>query len=701
MQYTPSVPSYRLGLLILLFGYVLPPQLLAQPRSDTATVDDDIEVVLEYAAENETTDSEQIVHELTYLAEHPLNLNTHSARDLVRLPALTPLLAQRIVRFREIYGEFATVDELRAVEGFSPQLVAAVRPYVVAAPASAASSNVETSSAESPGRAVDGHIIQQVGRRLELGRGYHEGSASRPVYEGSPYHVTTRSRFRYGEFVEANLTLDKDAAEPFGWYPSDNIYGFDFWSAYLALRPTDRPLKLLLAGDYIPAFGRGLVFSRGGGFGGSPDRPVRSVVARGNGLKPYRSTAENRFFRGAAAVLSMHRHVQVTVFVSRRALDASPSSTPAGDELGVTRRVPDGFHRTQTERARKDILGETVVGGAIEWSTSSSRLGITGYRTSFSHPFISGPRPYQQYDFRGRTARMISLYGDHLLGPSHWFGEIARAPGGALGGTGGAELELAEGFEAAVVVRHYPRAFISLYGRGRLQNETGVYTGLRIHRIARWDISAAFDQFWHPWLRYAVNRPTTGCAGTVSAAYRPRSGVEVYLRFKSKITEQSVSYEDRTAVLKGVGQASRQTVRLQALYRLNDKWRLRARVEVSRAQTGDSPTYTGSLLYQDIRWSPTASLQFDGRITFFSTEHYAARLFAYENDLLYNFSVPMLNGRGQRIYLLGRWTLRRGLIVQCKYGLSRFLGRTAIGSGWNETPGNRLREVRVQLRVRW
>jgi competence protein ComEA len=50
-------------------------------------------------------------------ASGPLNLNTATAAQLEELPGVGPVLAQRIVEYRDQHGGFRTVDELRDVPG--------------------------------------------------------------------------------------------------------------------------------------------------------------------------------------------------------------------------------------------------------------------------------------------------------------------------------------------------------------------------------------------------------------------------------------------------------------------------------------------------------------------------------------------------------------------------------------------------------
>lgn len=59
-----------------------------------------------------------------------VNLNTAGVEELTTLPRVGPVLAQRIVDWRKQHGRFGRVEELDAVDGVGPKMLAALLPLV-------------------------------------------------------------------------------------------------------------------------------------------------------------------------------------------------------------------------------------------------------------------------------------------------------------------------------------------------------------------------------------------------------------------------------------------------------------------------------------------------------------------------------------------------------------------------------------------
>jgi competence protein ComEA len=60
----------------------------------------------------------------------PLSLNTATAEQLDALPGLGPVLAQRIIQFRDQHGGFRSVDQLSQITGFGQRRLKDLRPLV-------------------------------------------------------------------------------------------------------------------------------------------------------------------------------------------------------------------------------------------------------------------------------------------------------------------------------------------------------------------------------------------------------------------------------------------------------------------------------------------------------------------------------------------------------------------------------------------
>ncbi len=682
------------ALLPLLLVLPLAARAAAQP-ADTTDAAAAVEAALEAVGDAENA-SADLVEWLTERFERPVDVNRATAAELARLPGVTAVLARRIVRRRDEQGPFPSLATLRAVLEMDAATYRTLRPFLTVGPARAEASDAP-SKAPRLGP-LEGRLIQRLTRRLDVGPGY-ASDTSRTTYAGSPWRLYTRLRLSTRRHLQANLTLEKDPGEALRWAPRTRHYGLDHVSAHATLQDVG-PLEMLVVGDYGASFGQGVALWQGFAF--SKGRNVVAPVARqGRGLAPYGSTDENRFFRGIGATVRLAARARMTVFGSRRTLDA----TLAGD-TAVATFATSGLHRTPYELAQRDAVRETLAGGALEFDDGSGQFGVVGYRSAFSLPLSPPADPHRRFDAAGSAFTVASAYARVLVNRAVVFGEWTRSASAAWGGVGGVQVDL-EHADAVVAVRRYPRDFASRHGRpfaergGPPQNETGVYLGLALRPARGWRVGVAFDQYRFPWLRYATPRPTVGHDARLVVEHNPRPWLHYYVQLRTTTRAEGTTHGLQSGpILAGVHPVSRRSARLHGEYAFGPTLRLHARLEAVR--TGDAETtHTGVLLFQGIRWRPRRWLRLTARWTLFDTDAYAARIYAYEHDLPYTFSVPVFSGRGERRYLLLHLTPQRALRVELKYGVTRYRDVSSVGSGLDAADGPLLREVRTQVRWRF
>jgi len=74
--------------------------------------------------------STELEPEATAEPAGPLDLNTATKHQLVALPGIGEVLAERIIRHREDYGPFKSIEELRSIKGISKRSLEKLKPLV-------------------------------------------------------------------------------------------------------------------------------------------------------------------------------------------------------------------------------------------------------------------------------------------------------------------------------------------------------------------------------------------------------------------------------------------------------------------------------------------------------------------------------------------------------------------------------------------
>ena len=106
-------------------------------------------------------------------------------------------------------------------------------------------------------------------------------------------------------------------------------------------------------------------------------------------------------------------------------------------------------------------------------------------------------------------------------------------------------------------------------------------------------------------------------------------------------------------------------------------------------------------MYQDLACNfPMPQLSLHLRIAYFDTDSYDERLYAYENDVYYAFTVGSYYYQGLRACLLLRYKVQR-FSVWLKISRTHYLNRDDISSGLTYIDKPHKTELKVQCLYRW
>ncbi len=219
--------------------------------------------------------------------------------------------------------------------------------------------------------------------------------------------------------------------------------------------------------------------------------------------------------------------------------------------------------------------------------------------------------------------------------------------------------------------------------------------GLSIHPGSIWRIDAFADFYKFPWLKFRVDAPSNGTDYLVQLTYKPNKQLEIYSRYRSEA--KAINFNPSQLALSAVIAQPRQSWRTQFTFKLNADITLRNRVELLWFNKKSSQPEQGFLTYFDFLYKPLLS-SWSGnlRLQYFETDSYNSRLYAFENDVLYSYAIPVFYDKGLRYYVNANYDVNKKISVWIKWSQTVYKNKTLVGSGLDEIKGNKKTEIKLQ-----
>ena len=656
-----------------------------------------------FPVQTEGVDYQSVYDALTQLYANPLDLNTASRDELEATYLLTERQLSSLATYRTDFGDLLSIYELQAVPDFDLPTIRRLLPFVTVAGNPRLFGALPTPT--------DNYLIVRYEQILEQQKGFSESTPDKtgklPTrYLGNSQQWYARYRYSRPRAFSIGLTMEKDPGETLtGWQPSAGRYGADYVSFHAQVQNRGRWRNVLL-GDYQLQIGQGLVLSAGFVLGKSAET-VQTVRRPSLGARPYTSLTEYGYFRGGTATYALHRTLDLTLLAARNRRDANTTEGSAAEGTIATSLQTSGLHRTQAELDDQGSLPETNLGAHLLYHNRRQfQLGLTVLQTTFDRFFRRRDLLYNQYEFTGKQNLVLGVHGGYVWRNWNFFGEVARSSGsetnsGGIGAVGGALASLTKKLDMAIALRHYDQNFHSFYGNAfsegnRNINETGTYLGLKYTVYRKLTLGGFVDYFRFPWLKYLVDKPSSGFDYLLQARYTPDRQTAFYAVYHEEHKEKNLP----GSTLKTVVGTTRRSIALNAEYMPKRGLSLRSRVQWGSFGYAGQSASVGFTVVQDATWD-IRRLSISGRVALFGTDDYDSRQYVYERDVLYAFSFPAYFNRGVRHYLIAQYNLSRHLDVWVRWARTDITNQPTVGSNLDQIDAPHKTEVKVQARWRF
>ncbi|MDR3137381.1 MAG: helix-hairpin-helix domain-containing protein [Tannerellaceae bacterium] len=593
----------------------------------------------------EQTDSpelaEALYHELSFIAEHPLDINRVSAHELSQLPFLSDTQIDAILAFRKHFGEILTLHVLKVIDNLDFTTIELLLPFIYI-------------------RQRDDRELTSFGHhslRSRYARKLHSNRSE--SFLGEPFYHSLQYTYNLDKRLTTGFSTEKDNGEPFR-------NGYDFYSGYVFLSDIRTFLPALIIGDFKATFGHGLIIHNG-------FNPARASLnpqsgRRANGFRPHASTNESDFFRGVATSFRSGNFWEFNLFYSLRYLDATLSSDSTFSAF-----KSDGLHRTPQDFDKKHTLPMHALGANLAFAHNRFGLAFSALaHASGNLSLLPEPLPYNLFAFRGNHNANASFDYYLQLPNARFYGETAIAANNAFASLNALRFTPISQFNLLILLRNYSPRYHALFASAFSQNsdvsnESGLFTALNFLPHPHWKIDASIDLFRHPWLKYLVSAPSSGIHARFHLDFLPRNNLSASLRYNYRLREkdQSIPFEPDPLVRP----YDTHRLRLLCQYGNNRPFTLRSSFDAIRYADALA-TSSGVAFSQNLSCNPhNLPLELDLYAVLFFTDNYNARIFSYEKQLPYAFNSTFLYGHGLRFVALLHWGILPSLNLYTRLAL--------------------------------
>ncbi|MES2513491.1 MAG: hypothetical protein V4580_05075, partial [Bacteroidota bacterium] len=212
--------------------------------------------------------------------------------------------------------------------------------------------------------------------------------------------------------------------------------------------------------------------------------------------------------------------------------------------------------------------------------------------------------------------------------------------------------------------------------------------------------SVYLDQYKFGWLQFGKSAPSTGRDIFTQLNYTPTKKIDMYFRFRHRTKYENSTLDNAYDYLVPYVQYN---YRYNLSVQVTPSIKFKSRIEYTHVDKDLDPDENGVGFAQDIVYKKLKfPFTFTARYAIFDTRSYDSRVYVYENDVLYGYSVPALYYKGQRAYFIVNWDVTRNFEIWVRVAQTIYDNKNVQSEGTlNQIDGNSKTELKLQARLKF
>lgn len=604
---------------------------------------------------------ELIAQQLAHFEKSPINLNDFSLEETLSFPLLNEPHWSALRKYSRINGNILSFNELPNLPYFTEELTQIIKPFCVLKPVSQK-------------ERIHGYFMQKFNKQLEPSKGFQSNDSA--SYLGSNAQKTTRLMLQNKSY-NGFITWKKDKGEQIN---------FSHIKGGLTIK-NKGAFNTINLGSFSVHMGEGLIHSNN--FISPKNLPSSAFFKLNQNIKKNGTTSNSNFENGAAFELKYKRLTSIFFYSKRNIHGTLENDTLKSIKLDDLFRTNNDLSKVNSSNSKSYGSSQQInfqylsvcFNSKLFFQDHFYQPTINYYNTNYGHQNLWNNSISFRYFNGNFIAKGETAVDKELNQSSSYF-------------FGGRIDELNLLLNLRTFDANYNAISTNTFSESsRVQNEQALFISSEYNQN-RIFLFGSIDLFGFTNPKYQTHSPSHGKESILFGQLKLTKASTFKVFFKSEIKQKdnatfSIDRLESHHTKRAYGQ-------LKIDLGNNNFVKVRMDQNLYQSKSKTSIGYSGYIQYA----ANFPKQTINARLTSFNTQDWDSRIYLYENDVLYHFSVPVLYGSGFRFYLNYKRIIGKRITLWMKLGQFYYPNQSSIGSGKDEITGNTKTEFRIQARIK-